>query len=145
MQVSAILAFMDYEAAKRELAKRYGAGDPDCPHDEITAQVMFSGRTEARCHRCMALIEPKADEALLPSMVRSDDDPETPGTGWKTLGYRLVKLNQVTVEPRMKFMGGGYVAQIAYRSADGVHTAHGLGKTRQAALRALDLEVQRLS
>jgi len=131
---------MDFEAAKRALRKRYPVGDPNCPHAEITAQLMYSGRAEARCHKCMQLIEPGPDEALIPAMVSSEDDPDTPGTNWKALGYRLVKLHHVDVQPRPKFAGGGYVAQIAYRSGGSVRTASAVGRTRADALKGLELQ-----
>lgn len=126
------------ESVQSYLQQHYGAGDPDCPHAEITAQYMASGQVEPRCHACMALITPGPDEALLPSLVRSSDQ----GTGglntWKTMGYRLVRLGAVTVEPRMKVAGGGFVAQTAIRSRGEVRILKANGSTRLEAMQALE-------
>lgn len=120
------------------LQQRYGAGDSNCPHDEITAQYMASGVVEPRCHACMALITPSPDEALLPSLVRSSDQGDGGSNNWKSMGYRLVKLGEVTIEPRMKVAGGGFVAQTAIRLHGEVRTLKASGATRLKAAQALE-------
>jgi len=128
--------------AKAALQRQNEALQRGCPHDQITSQLMFSGRTEARCHRCMKLIETGPDEALIPALVSSEGDPDTPGQNWQTMGYRLVRLGAVDVQQRMAFMGGGFLAQTAIRRHGAVRTYAGRVASRLEAMQALEQAVQ---